>query len=154
MRRTLLLFALFGLAGSLWAADPIIGTWKLNISESKADASLKEEIEVYRELNSDQIELTLTTTYTGGFSALWRYTWPAQGGVATRHQGPPREGDILELETLIAPGEWVLTRMRDGKQYNTVHKIISKDGKTMRQTRRGTSLQGTPVDRVSVFDRQ
>jgi hypothetical protein len=35
MRKAMLLLAVFGLAGSLWAADPIIGTWKLNIAKSK-----------------------------------------------------------------------------------------------------------------------
>ena len=104
MRKATPLFTVFVLASSLWAADPIIGTWKLNISESKADASIREQVEVYRELDSGQIELTLTITYANGFPASWKYTWPAQGGAATRIQGPPRQGDIFEVETRITPG--------------------------------------------------
>ncbi len=34
MRKALLFFAVLGLAGSLWGADPLIGTWKLNVSKS------------------------------------------------------------------------------------------------------------------------
>ena len=154
MRKAMLLLTVFALAGSLWAADPIIGTWKLNISESKADASIKEHVEIYRELDSGQIELTLTINYSNGFQAIWKYTWPAQGGVAKRFQGPPREGNILEIETLISPGEWILTRMQDGKQYNSIYKIISKDGKTMRQTASGKSLRGGSYEGFSVFDKQ
>ena len=49
MRRAFLVFAVLGLAGSLWAADPIIGTWKLNIGKSKssqlAASSIKEQID-------------------------------------------------------------------------------------------------------------
>jgi hypothetical protein len=29
MRKAMLLLVVLGLAGSLWAADPLIGTWKL-----------------------------------------------------------------------------------------------------------------------------
>jgi hypothetical protein len=154
MRKAILYFALFALAGSLWAADPIIGTWKLNLSESKTDASKKEHTEVYRALDSGQIELTLTINYLNGSQAVWKYTWPAQGGVAKPVQRPPREGDILEVETLISPGEWILTRMRDGKQYNYVHKTVSKDGKTMRQTTRGQSLRLGSYEGFSVLERQ
>ena len=42
MGRALLLLAVVGLAGSLLAADPIIGTWKLNISKSKFAALMQE----------------------------------------------------------------------------------------------------------------
>ena len=64
MRRTMLLLGIFGLAGSLWAADPIIGTWKLNIEKSKFSSAKhpmldltdpKEQTEVYRELDSGRI---------------------------------------------------------------------------------------------------
>ena len=65
-----------------------------------------------------------------GTSRLARLAWPAQGGVATNQQGPGREGQS-HIETLLAPGDWLLTRLQDGKQYNTIHKFISKDGKQM-----------------------
>ena len=35
MRKAMLLFALIGLASYLWAADPFIGTWKMNAAMSK-----------------------------------------------------------------------------------------------------------------------
>ena len=54
MRMALLFFAVLGLAGSLWAADPIIGTWKLNVEESTFNEYRQEPseeiIEVYREI--------------------------------------------------------------------------------------------------------
>ena len=36
MRKAPLLFAVLGLAGSPWAADPFVGTWMLNVAKSKA----------------------------------------------------------------------------------------------------------------------
>ena len=39
MRKAMLLLAVFGLMGTLWAADPSLGTWKLNLAKSKIPAS-------------------------------------------------------------------------------------------------------------------
>jgi hypothetical protein len=56
MRKAIVLMSILGLTGSLWAADPIIGTWKLNVIKSKAQAYVKERTEMYREIEGDQIE--------------------------------------------------------------------------------------------------
>ena len=154
MRKALLLFAVLGLAGSLWAADPIIGTWRLNVEKSERSTSaavpVKEQIEVYREIDNDLIELTLTRTRTDGSFSSSKLTWPVQGGAV---KGNRREGQSL-VETLIAPGEWYVTYMRDGKQYLTVHKAVSKDGKTLTQTFKGVDSSGKLIEATAVFDRQ
>jgi len=154
MRKALLLFAVLGLAGSLWAADPIIGTWKLNIAKSKYPPNVpvaKEITEVYREIEGGQIELTSTVTEKDGSTTLLKLTWPVQGGVAKVLQGDP--AGTTWVETLIA-GEWYATYLRDGKQFQTRHKAISKDGKTMRHTIRAADTQGKPFEILIVFDRQ
>lgn len=58
------------------------------------------------------------------------------------------------VETLIDPGNWYVTRLQNSKQVALVHKTFSKDGKTMRQTTKGTDDQGKPYEQVKVFDRQ
>ena len=154
MRKAMLLLAFLTLAGSLWAADPIIGTWKLNLEKSKGSqpsAAPKEQLEVYRELDSGEIELTLTRTMVDGTSSLSKLTWPAQGGTVTFVQSDPRGRSLVE--TLIAPGEWYVTYMRDGKQYLTVHKVVSKDKKMLMQTFKGI-FSGKSIVSVSVFERQ
>lgn len=35
MRKAMMLLAVLALISSLWAADPMIGRWKLNISKSR-----------------------------------------------------------------------------------------------------------------------
>jgi hypothetical protein len=145
MRKAMLLLAVFGLAGSLFTADPIIGTWKLNIAKSKnLPADLKERTETYREIEGDQIERS-----SGPFGKL---SWPQQGG-SVKIQPPSSEG-ITYVQTLIAPGEWYVTTMRDGKQISVRHKVISKDGKTMTQTYKGTDPEGKPFDQLEVYDKQ
>ena len=68
MRKALLLLAVLGLMSSLWAADPIIGTWKLNIAKSKLPpdmSNIKELSFVIREIGDDY-ELVTTGVQKDG----------------------------------------------------------------------------------------
>ncbi len=120
MRKALVLLAFLSLAGSLWAADPIIGTWKLNIEKSKFPPDYpnipKEQTETYRELSGDQIELTYQNVDQDGSSTLLIETYPIQGGMAT-----VQKGDIPYsfVQTRIAQDEWYVTYLLDGKQVIT-----------------------------------
>ena len=157
MRKALLLFAFLGLAGSLWAADPIIGTWKLNIAKSTPRTAPrsplpKEWTEVYREIEGDQIEATFTWIHTDGSSSLLKGIWPAQGGTMKVLQGG--NPALSYVQTLIEPGNWYRTALRDGKQVGFIHKTFSKDGKTMRQTHKGVDAQGRPYEDLRVYDKQ
>jgi hypothetical protein len=57
-------------------------------------------------------------------------------------------------ETLIGPGDWYVTYLQNGKQFLIMHKVISDDGKTMRQTITGIGPQGKPGEQIQVLDRQ
>ena len=138
--------------------DPIIGTWKLNIAKSRfgsnAQENPKEGIETYRTVPGDQIELSYTRKLNNGSSVLIKGRWPAQGGAVTvtQIQGAP-EG-LSWIETLIAPGDWYVTRLLNGKQIGVMHKTFSRDGKTMTQTSRIIDAQGKFIEEVAVLDRQ
>jgi len=152
MRKALLLFAVLGLAGSLWAADPIIGTWKLNVAKSDMSAIApglpppKQETVVYREVGDNLIEMS------DGLLTSNKWTWPRQGGIAKRE--PPLPEQMLYIETLVEPGHWFATILRNGKQTNFYKKTIDKDRKTMRQTFNGVDSQGKPFERLFVYEKQ
>jgi hypothetical protein len=156
MRKSLLLFAVIGLGGSLWAADPIIGTWKLNMDKSTgsqpAAAPMKEQIEVYRELDSGQIEYSSTRIGADGSTSLFKSSFPKQGGTATVLQGGT-EG-ISYVNTLIEPGNWFLTVMVNGRQVGVIHKTFSKDGNIMIQKLKGVGAKGKYSEGESLFDKQ
>ena len=70
------LLAFLGLAGSLWAADPIIGTWNLNLAKSSPstdDQDPKERTEVCREVDDDLIELVLGNTFAATSAEVGAY---------------------------------------------------------------------------------
>ena len=155
MRRTMLLLAFFGLAGSLWAADPLIGTWKTNIEKSSFPANqqgIKEDINTYREIEGDLIELSIRTIQPDGSLYTAKWTWPKQGGFAKCLSRTLDEG-VIYVQTLIEPGHWCVCIMKNGRQTARYHKIVSKDGKTMKQTLIG-SRDGNPISIMKVLERK
>jgi len=155
MRKAFLLLAIFGLAGSLWAADPIIGTWELNIEKSQIpdffESPIKSQKEIYVESDSGYIQMTLAREFADGSIQVSSIKWPSVGGVV---EGGSPEGELL-VETFVAPGEWHVTRMREGKQYALMYKVVSKDGKTYRLTFMQLNDKGA-LDKWAemVFERQ
>jgi hypothetical protein len=161
MRKAILYLTVFALAGSLWAAEPITGTWKLNVAKSKAPSqqmALKELIETYKEIEPDKMELTRRGIGADGAPFFYKYIYPRQGGIADQigvdgeNASSNRDAGIIGI--YVAPGEWYTVFLKGGTQYMLIHKIISKDGKTMRQTVRVIDEKGKPVEGLSVFDKQ
>ena len=155
MRKAMLLLAVFGLAGSLYAADPSVGTWKLNIAKSKyapsTEAAVKEITVVIREIG-DQWEISYTGKRVDGSSISFKGTRPQQGGIG-KNQPPAEKGEVY-VDTVVESGNWFLTVLQNGKQVSVTQCLISKDGKTMRQITKGTDAKGKSYQDVEVFDRQ
>jgi hypothetical protein len=164
MHKAMLLITVFILSGTLWAADPIIGTWKLNTEKSKfspmrrsltaKQTPPKERTEVYREVDGDLIEFVTTTTWQDGSSRSSKYTLPRQGGIIEKHLPNPFPDGMLWIETLIKSGNWYETIIAGGKQIAVRHKVISDDGKMMRQILRGVDSEGKPFEELEVYNRQ
>jgi hypothetical protein len=104
------------------------------------------QIEVYREVDTDLME------FSDGSPTSDKWTWPRQGGTARRQ--PQLSEGMFYVETLIEPGHWYVTVMQNGKQIGIIHKTISNDGKTMRQTLKGVDPQGKPFEQLQVFHKQ
>jgi hypothetical protein len=148
----MMLVAVLGLVGVLWATDPSVGTWKLNIAKSKyppTEQAPKEQMLVKRELGADQLELTITGVNADGTPLSVKMTHAQQGGVVS---GLP-EGTMAVL-TVVAPGESLTTFLQNGKQAQLHHNIVSKDGKTMTQTINYIDAKGQSVDILGVWDKQ
>jgi hypothetical protein len=166
MRKAFLLLAALGLTSSLWAADPIIGTWKLNFG--KTEDSLpessraittqelpKEVIETYREIEEDLLEFTNNRVFENGSSRSTRWTIPKAGGKATPRILPePLPDERSYVYTKLKTGEWVVTVMDNNIQILVIHKIVSKDGKIMKEIRLYDDPQGNTAEFVTFYDKQ
>ena len=142
--------------------DPIIGVWKLNIAKSKFSPVLlnilnetipKEKTEIYEEAG-DEIVLTATATMADGKLISGKYAWPRNGGVAKAQEDVASFTGVTIIETVIAPGEWYATFLKDGKQFIVIHKAISEDSKTMSLRYRGIDARGNPFEQIDVYERQ
>ena len=151
MRSIRFAFALLGLAGVLVAADPFVGTWKLNHAKSKykTGAPAKEQTVTIAESGSD-LDITVSGTSADGMPFSSHYTVPAPGG----------EGKIIEspYEAVsgkrMGPNQREITYSKGGKAVLTVRTRVSADGKTMTGTVKGTDAQGKAVDGTAVFEKQ
>jgi hypothetical protein len=154
MRKAVLLLAVLVLAGSLWAADPIIGTWKLNAAKSKfppTDKAPKEQTEVYRIVDGNKIELTLSGIEADGSRFSQTFIWPQQGGAVTLKPSWPDAPSYIEPKI---DGEFYVVAMKNGKQVGIRHKAISRDGKTMRQTFTGIDEKDKLIEGLWFYDKQ
>lgn len=157
MKRIVLALAFISLSASLCAADPIIGTWRLNLAQSRLpkDADSPREItDVYRELDRNRMELDRTSILNNGSPDPSRWIWPTAGGQALRTSPSPLPNGVSYIETFVAPGRWYVTIMSDGKQLLTMRKTVSEEGRRLEVAIKGVSLDGTPIDQIMIFDRQ
>jgi hypothetical protein len=146
MRKVIfLLIIILFLPTILWASDPIIGTWKLNVAKSTVPH--KEYTEIYKEVGEDRIELTRFGIHGFGTKFNEKLTWPRQGGVVVL------EGAEIGVELFIKASEWYGVYLTDGKWW-ILHKVISEDGKTMYMTNNRYDPQGNPIVEKGIFDRQ
>jgi hypothetical protein len=154
MRKALLLLAIFGLAGSLWAAEPIVGTWKINASKSKLAPVgdwVKEMTVTYGEVG-DQLTYEAKGTLINGSSISEKGNRPLVGGIIKKQ--PPNAEGTVDYVTVIGPGDAYVTYLKNGRQITVEHYVVSKDGKSHTVAVKGMDAKGKPVEALYFLDRQ
>jgi len=153
----MLFLAVFVLAGMVWAQDPSIGTWKLNLAKSKTPpsetANVKEAVIEMRALDANTYESISTTTQKDGKTVVAKWTVPISGGIQKYQQGGPAQG-ISIVAAKIDPHHIVNIYLQDGKQVFLMQMNISPDGKTFTGSAQVPTPQGKPFEYLVVYDRQ
>jgi hypothetical protein len=149
--------AFLGSAGSLQAADPLVGTWKLNVAKSKPapappGRSVKEETLVIQ-ATGERYDVTLKETREDGSSVSIQYWEPINGGPRTYSEGAPSTGTSV-TGTKINNSTLEHITTRDGKVVLTRHNTVSANGKTMRDDTKGVDAQGKPIQGFTLWDKQ
>ena len=157
MRKTMLLLAVFGFAVSLWAQEPSMGTWKLNIAKSKIPPNtaqnLKETITIFREIDANTVEGVSTDTLKDGKTNVTKWTVPKNGGIQTYQQGGPAKNTSI-LSVVIDPGTMYNVYLQDGKQVFLMHVVFGKDFKTFAISAKGADAQGKPFEYLGLYEKQ
>ena len=147
---TVLAFATNSMAVAA-AADPIVGTWQLNVAKSKFSPgpALKSQTRVYTE-SAQGITLKVSQVFADGTTGTQESTFKYDGKDYPMSGSP--DWDSLSLVRKNA-NTIVSTQKRAGKAIGTTIRTISKNGKVLKLANKGTSVNGKPFDNTLVFDR-
>ncbi len=137
---------------SAHAADPVIGTWKLNLAKSTwaPGPTPKSQIRTYAE-SAQGVTLTIKTMAADGEQTTTSVTFKDDGTPAAVSGNP--EYDILSEKRVDALTAQIIL-MTAAKTVGTAVRTVSKDGKTMTFSWKGTSIAGVKYDSTLVYDRQ
>jgi hypothetical protein len=152
MKKTLSLIVLAAVffASPAFAADPVLGTWKLNVAKSKFSTdALTAGTRVYSEADG---LYTLDQKLTGAdgkeMSNRVQYRDGKEEKQATA--GPVTTTFAKKIDA----NTWDFDLKKDGKVVGHVHRVVSADGKTLTVHNTGVQLNGARGDETLVFDKQ
>jgi hypothetical protein len=153
MRKAMLLLAVFGLMGLAWAADPHVGTWKLNLAKS-----------TYSPPNSAPKSTTMTFTAQDNGVKCVSESVDSNGKAHHEEFAPKYDGKDYpytgssEVDTIAYTKidantlNWVTKKA--GKIAGSGQSVVSRDGKTRTVTAKGKDVKGQDTTRTSVFEKQ
>jgi hypothetical protein len=140
--------------GSLWAADPFTGTWKMDVAKSKFLAG--REVKELTMTVAEQADIGVVTakgTNGEGKPISVKYTVPFKGGtLAYSEGGPPAGTTVVAKRVDRNTVEFNVTM--NGKQVASDRAVLSPDRNTITLTRQSVDATGKPVQGTEVYDRQ
>jgi hypothetical protein len=138
-------------ASPAFAADPVVGTWKLNVAKSKfiTGAALTAGTRVYTEANG---LYTLNQKLTGADGKEMSNQVQYRDGKDEK-QATAGAADTTHAKKIDA-NTWDFDLKKDGKIVGHVHRVVSAEGKTLTVHNTGMQLSGAQGDETLVFDKQ
>ena len=134
------------------AADPVIGNWQLNVAKSKFSPGPAPKSDTRTYTSSDQgTTMTWKSVGADGKEIVAKSTFKADGKDYPATGAP--NFDSLSLKQ-VDDHTVQSTQKKAGKVVGTTTRTISKDGKVLTLSSKGTSPTGAPYDNVMVYDKQ
>ena len=133
-------------------ADPRVGTWNLNVEKSKYSPGPAPKSQVLTiEAAGKGEKVTSATVAADGAKTGTEYTADFDG-----KPHPLKGSATADMVTLKRVDSHTTERVdsKAGKTVMTFHRVVSKDGKTMTVTVKGTDAKGQAVNNVVVFEKK
>jgi hypothetical protein len=137
--------------GACYAADPQMGTWKLNEAKSKFTAGTTKNTMVTYEAAGDQVKVTVNGVNAKGASTHNQWTGRYDGKnypVTGDSNSDARSYKKINDRTLE------LTIWNHGRVTGTGRIVLSADGKSRTVTTSGTDAKGKSFKSTAVYDKQ
>ena len=143
-------FCFFG-GAACFAADPQMGTWKLNEAKSKIKPGTKKNTTVVYEAAGDKVKITANGTDAKGKATRSQWTgkfdgrdYPVVGDPTSDARSYKKRDDrTSEFNT-----------MNHGRLIGSGRIVVSADGKSRTVTVSGTDRDDKPYKNVAVYDKQ
>lgn len=148
--------ALLTIGGAVIAAgtdaDPVVGTWKLNLAKSTfgGGPALKSQIRTYSQ-SARGITLKMTTVSADGKETTTQTTYRLDGKDYPS-MGNPDFDSLSGMQIDTDTTEFTLKRA--GKRVGTIRRTVSKEGQTLTLNFVITNATGVQLSQLTVFDRQ
>ena len=142
-------FAVMGAFG----ADNSLGTWKLNMDKSKFNpAAPVKSLTQTREASDGGVKVTITGEQADGTAINSSYTAKYDGSETTVTGNAPF--DTIAIKQVNANTFTATQKKSDGKYHTTARMAVSKDGKIMTNTIKGTNGEGKAITYTMVYEKQ
>jgi hypothetical protein len=134
----------------MFAADNSVGTWKLNPARSTS-SPLKSRTDTREVLPDGSVKVTRTEQSAAGESSDSAYTYKYDG-----REYPVAGGQFDTISVKRVNPNTIAWEVKktDGKYHQKGRNVVSKDGKTLTQTFKGTDAEGKTVHGTNVYERQ
>ena len=150
--KTLLVGAILTIATSTaLAADPVVGTWKLNLAKStfSPGPAPKSQTRTYAE-SAEGMTLTVKTTAADGKETTTTLIFKEDGKPYPVTGNPDFDKvSVTRVDALTVHS----IQTKAGAAVGAAVRTVSKDGKTLTFAQKGTHATGGKYDDVSVYDR-
>ena len=135
------------------ADDPFLGTWKLNLAKSKYNPGPPPKSNTYKFslAGANGVKLIADGVGAQGNPNHREYTANYDGKDYPVTGNPDADSVSLKrVDAYTVEG----TQKLAGKLVRTFRRAVSKDGKTLTVTEKGTNAQGQAYNNVVVYDKQ
>ena len=153
MTKTIVVYLAMITAVALQAqGDAHVGTWKMNAAKSKLapDATTKSQTRTYA-MYGDGLKGTVASVNADGSKTTTSYSAHFDGKDYSYSGSPSYDTIVLKK---VDANSFEGTLKKSGKVVQTVTNVVSKDGKVMTVTARGTTAKGQKFTSVTVLEKQ
>jgi len=136
-------------------SNPLIGTWKVDVAKSKyVNAQGPKSGTLTIQVQGDGVKINSEGVAGDGSSVAFSYVTNLDGkDSVVSGVGTPGGEDATAIKRINA-NTFAGTGKKSGKVFRTFRFVVSKDGKVLTISGKGTNAQGQPVSATQVLDKQ